>query len=190
MDLYDILGCKKEYLKGKKAIIFDMDGTLIDSMKYWCLTAGEDITKYPSQIEYLFEKYNTVIEPKENAIEFLTFLKDNKVPVAIASDTPKKLSQGFLDRYDFESLIDVYVGSDDVGAYKHFSSEIFLLAAKKLGVEPQECIVFEDNYTSVLSAVNAGMDVVGVFDSENARNEEKIRKVCVDYIYTMNEMVE
>ncbi|MBR5278531.1 MAG: HAD family hydrolase [Clostridia bacterium] len=189
MDLYSIFNPKKEYLRGKKAVIFDMDGTLIDSMTYWRLTAGEDISKYPSQIEYLFEKYNTVIEPKENAVEFLQVLKSNKIPVAIASDTPKKLAQGFLVRYDFEGLIDVYVGSDDVGVYKHFSSEIFILAAKKLGVEPQDCIVFEDNYTSVLSAVNAGMDVVGVFDKENAHNEEKIRKVCVDYIYNMGEMM-
>ncbi len=190
MDLYSVLNPKKEYLKGKKAIIFDMDGTLIDSMKYWRLTAGEDISKYPSQIEYLFEKYNTVIEPKETAIEFLTFLKDNKVPVAIASDTPKKLAQGFIDRFDFDSYIDYYVGSDDVGVYKHFSSEIFLLAAKKLGVSPSECVVFEDNKTSVLSAINAGMDVVGVFDEENAHNEEFIRSVCVDYIYNMAEMME
>lgn len=189
MDLYDILGCKKEYLKGKKAIIFDMDGTLIDSMQYWMANDDADLTVYPTHIQFMFEKYNTVIKPKENALEFLSFLKANKVPVAIASDTPKKLAQGFIDRYDFESYIDFYVGSDDVGVYKQSSSAIFLLAAKKLGVEPQECIVFEDNYTSVVSAKNAGMDVIGVYDSENAYNEERIRAICVDYIYNMGEMM-
>ena len=190
MKIYSLLNPEKEYLKGKKAFIFDMDGTLIDSMKYWRLTAGDDMSKYASHIDYMFEKYNTVIEPKSNALKFLTLLHENAVPVAIASDTPRQLAEGFFKRHkDFDSVLDCYVGSDDVGTYKHLSSEIFLLAAQKLGVPPEECVVFEDNLTSVYSAVNAGMSVVGVFDGENAINEEKIRKVCVDYIFDLGEML-
>lgn len=189
MTLYSLLNHKKEYLKGKKAFIFDMDGTLIDSMVYWRGNAGDDLSKYPSFIEYMREKYDEAILPKSNSLEFLSFLHENGIPVAIASDTPKILANGFFKRFDFDSVIDCYVGSDDVGVYKHLSSEIFLLAAKKLGVSPEECVVFEDNLTSVLSAVNAGMDVIGIFDRENAENEEKIRAVCVDYIYDFSEMM-
>ena len=189
MTLYSLLNPKKEYLKGKKAFIFDMDGTLIDSMAFWRDTAGDDLSKYPSFIDYMKEKYDQVILPKSNSLEFLSFLHENSVPVAIASDTPKILAEGFFKRFDFNSVIDYYVGSDDVGTYKHLSSEIFLLAAKKLGVSPEECVVFEDNLTSVQSAVNAGMDVVGIFDRENAINEEQIRKICVDYIYDISEMM-
>ena len=189
MTIYSLLNPEKEYLKGKKAFIFDMDGTLIDSMMFWRNSVGDDVSKYPSFPEYMLEKYNNVILPKNNALEFLKLLHDNNIPVGIASDTPRILSEGFFKRFDFDSVIDCYVGSDDVGTYKHLSSEIFLLAAKKLGVEPKDCIVFEDNLTSVESAVNAGMDVIGVFDNENAINEDKIRAICVDYIYDLGEMM-
>ncbi len=189
MKIYSLLNPEKEYLKGKKAFIFDMDGTLIDSMRYWRLTAGDDMSKYASHRDYMFEKYNTCIEPKSNALKLLTVLHEHGVPVGIASDTPRQLAEGFFKRFDFDSVLDCYVGSDDVGTYKHLSSEIFLLTAKKLGVSPEECVVFEDNLTSVYSAVNAGMAVVGVFDGENAINEDKIRKVCVDYIYDLGEML-
>ena len=137
----------------------------------------------------LFEKYNTTIVPKPNAMEFLKYLHENKVPVCLATDTPRKLSEGFFKRFDFDSLIDAYVDSDDIGMYKSQTCEIYLRAAELLGVKPEECVVFEDNKSSVYSALRAGMDVVAVFDEQNAENESELRKVCVDYIYDMKEMM-
>ena len=189
MTIYSLLNPEKEYLKGKKAFIFDMDGTLIDSMMFWRNSVGDDLSQFSSYAEYMLEKYNEVIIPKPNALTLLKLLHDNGIPVGIASDTPRVLAEGFFKRFDFDSVIDCYVGSDAVGTYKHLSSDIFLLAAKKLGVKPEECLVFEDNLTSVESAVNAGMDVVGIFDKENAVNEDKIRAICVDYIYDLSEMM-
>ncbi len=185
MKIYELLNPEKEYLKGKKALVFDMDGTLIDSMEYW----RKPFPDFNQQIEYMFEKYNTVIEPKEGAIEFLGFLRENRIPVAIASDTPKKLSENFINRFGLDSYYDFYVGSDDVGVYKFRSPDIYLKAAEMLGVKPEECVVFEDNYTSVLSALKSGMTVVGVFDQQNAEYKDEIKSLCADYIYSMSEMM-
>ncbi len=185
MKIYELLNPEKEYLKGKKALVFDMDGTLIDSMEHWRKPFGD----FSKQIEYMFEKYNTVIEPKEGAIDFLKYLQENNIPTAIASDTPKRLAVGFINRFDFDSYVDFYVGSDDVGGYKFRTPAIYHRAAELLGVKPEECVVFEDNYTSVLSALKSGMTVVGVFDEQNAEYEKEIRSLCVDYIYNMSEMM-
>ncbi len=166
-----------------------MDGTLIDSMQYWSLSAGDDLSKYPSVIEYMFEKYNTAILPKPHSMELLKLLKENGIPVCIASDTPRQLSDGFFKRFDFDSIIDFYMGSDDVGVYKSVSGQIYLAAAEKLGVDPKDCVVFEDSRVSVHSARIVGMDVVGIYDSANAQHEDEIRSACIDYIYDLSEMM-
>ena len=190
MTIYELLGSNKEYLKGKTACIFDMDGTLIDSMMYWRNAEGIEFATHNDFIMWLFDKYNTVVEPKEHAVEFLRLLHDNDIPFCIASDTPRRLAEGFFARHPyFDELMEFYADSDDVGAYKSQSPDIYVFAAKKLGVKKEECIVFEDNMSSVLSAFNAGFDVVGVYDKQNEQNEQAIRRASVDYINDFSELM-
>ena len=64
MKLYQLFGSKYEYLKGKKAFLFDMDGTLVDSMPTYTsamlrildelLTKWEDMGYRFGSVEDLF----------------------------------------------------------------------------------------------------------------------------------------
>ena len=190
MTIFELLGSNREYLKGKNACIFDMDGTLIDSMAYWRKTANDNISEYASFYDYLYDKYSTVVEPKPYAVEFLSLLRDNGIRCCIASDTPRLLSEGFFNRYPwFAEFFEFYADSDDVGVYKAHSPKIYEFSAAKLGVKKEECIVFEDNMSSVLSAYNAGFDVVGVFDKQNEQNTKTIKSASVDYINDFSELM-
>ena len=51
------------------------------------------------------------------------------------------------------------------------SPEIFLYAAKKMGFEPNECVVIEDSVTGVKAAVNANIEVYGIINSLFSENE-------------------
>ena len=59
--------------------------------------------------------------------------------------------------------------------------DVYLLAAEKLGVKPEECIVFEDILPAVKGAKAAGMKVVGVYDdfSKEQRKILLIMQICI-----------
>ena len=64
--------------------------------------------------------------------------------------------------------------------------DIFLTAARKLGITPKDCLVFEDTHSGIESAKAAGMEVVGVstmFDKKTLLNFG-----AVEVIQTYNEL--
>ena len=189
MRIYELLNPKKEYLKGKKAFIFDMDGTLVESMKYWNRSEENGVSDYPTPEAYITDKYDVDIEPKPYAIELLTLLHENNIPVCIASDTPIRISKGLFKRHDLLSLIDFYIDSEDVGTYKHDSPRIFLEAATRLGYAPEECVIFEDRLRYCKHAKAEGFAVVGVFDEESRDDTPEMQHVCDDYVYSLSKMM-
>jgi len=67
----------------------------------------------------------------------------------------------FFDKFGLEEYFDVVTSAEEVSLNKP-SPQIFLLTAEKLGLEPYECLVFEDSEAGVEAAHLAGMAVVGI----------------------------
>jgi beta-phosphoglucomutase len=64
-----------------------------------------------------------------------------------------------LDELNIRHYFDALVSADNVNDSKP-NPETWLLCAKELGVSPHDCLVFEDSFKGVESALNAGMDCV------------------------------
>ena len=91
--------------------------------------------------------------------DFLTWLNQQNIRVAVASssNTSSGLARRFGLTGHFQAIID-----GNMKLPRKPAPDTFLLAAKMLGVDPADCIVFEDSLAGIGAAVNAGMPVIAV----------------------------
>jgi beta-phosphoglucomutase-like phosphatase (HAD superfamily) len=82
-----------------------------------------------------------------------------KLPMSVASGGPRPLVERTLELIGVSELFPVVVVAADVPRGKP-EPDIFLLAAKKMGVSPERCLVFEDGAPGILAAERAGMQAV------------------------------
>lgn len=91
-------------------------------------------------------------------------------PLAVASSSPPSIIQLSLRKLRVRKYFDVVISGDDFKASKPHP-EIFLTAAKRLGVPPRQCLVIEDSYSGVLAAQQAHMTCIGLKRDYNTRRD-------------------
>ena len=213
-------------IKDFKGAIFDLDGTLLDSMHIWHDVDVEffkrrnlpltrdyiDIIKnmhLPAAAVYTKEKYNikesveeivdewlhlctqaylTDVDMKPGVFDYLKMLYDKGVKMAFATASEKVVCEGTLKNhgiFDFFSA-SAYVSEINIGKTE---PDIYLLAAQRIGVAPEKCIVFEDIIEGIKSANKGNFITCGVFDKSSAKDENEIRKVADYYIKSFEELL-
>jgi HAD superfamily hydrolase (TIGR01509 family) len=80
---------------------------------------------------------------------------------AVASSSPSAWVERWLERHAIRGLFDAVCTADDVEHVKP-APDLFLLAARKLGVPPADCVVFEDSPNGLRAARAAGMRCVAI----------------------------
>ena len=91
--------------------------------------------------------------------DFLSWLNEQGVKTAVASSS--NTSSGLANRFDLTKHFGVVIDGN-MKLPRKPAPDTFLLAAKMLGADPKDCIVFEDSLAGIGAAVNAGMPVVAV----------------------------
>jgi len=187
-----------------KAVIFDMDGLLIDSEPFWrkaeiqaFAEAGIHLTDDDCR-ETMGYRLNEVVElwysrkpwtgisllemetrilslvsqyileegkPMPGVEQLIKDCKDNNLKISIASSSPMMLINSVVQVLKMEGLFDVLHSAQDEAFGKPHPA-VFISAARMLGVEPYECLVFEDSFHGVVAALAAKMPVVAVPDKE------------------------
>jgi len=96
---------------------------------------------------------------------WLRTLRDAGIPCVIASSTHRENITTTLEVLGLEEFFSAIIAAEDVKRGKP-DPEVFLTAAKQLGVEPRNGVVFEDALVGVTAAQAAGMRVVAVATTE------------------------
>ena len=82
-------------------------------------------------------------------------------PLGVASASDRKWIFRWLTSFDLETYFQVIASGDDIARNKP-APDVYLFAANQMGVQPENCLVFEDSLTGVQAAKSAGMTVIAV----------------------------
>lgn len=124
--------------------------------------SAERLKKLADQKEQMFRDN---FDPENNIVEgihkFLEMLKENNIPMAVATSAPGENADYILSRLSITDYFDAILDSSHVTTGKP-DPEVYIKASKALGKQPESCIVFEDSVSGVEAGRKAGARVVGV----------------------------
>ena len=101
------------------------------------------------------------IKPLPGVVELIKLMAAAQFQLAIVSSTPKENIELITETLGIKKYFSLFINGDDVKEGKP-SPQGFLLAAKKLGVEPKNCVVIEDAVVGVRAAKRAGMYCIAI----------------------------
>lgn len=126
---------------------------------------GQELLQMEQEKESLFRKiYEPHIEPIAGIIEFMDDLKNNNVKLGVATSAPYANLELIIGKINIREKLGSILASEDVKKHKP-DPEVYLSSAANLGMAPQQCLVFEDSFSGISAALNAGMQVIGVLSS-------------------------
>lgn len=208
-------------------LIFDMDGTLIDSNGVWKEVDIAFLAKrgFPYTREYyqgvahtIFPKaavftkayckleeskeeimaewmemagdaYATRVPVKPGVREYLEQCRDKGERMIVLTSAVPEHCRSALTHLGLMEFFETIFFAHDLNLEKK-DPDIFLLAAEKCGVRPEECTLYDDSVDACRGAKAAGMHAVGVFDPYFSVSEAEMRAVCDGYIHSFTELLE
>ena len=214
-----------EKVNTKKAILFDLDGTLVDSMWMWHQIDIEYLSSFGLEcppdlektiegmsfsetavyfkerfqlpksldeikqawVEMSLEKYRSQVPLKKGARRFLEYLKGHGILAGIATSNGQAMVEAVLESLEIRPYFQVVATACEVANGKP-APDIYLEVARRLGVEPVSCMVFEDVPAGIQAGKSAGMEVCAVEDDFSAKMRAEKEQLADYFIEDYEEL--
>ncbi len=112
------------------------------------------------------------IDLKNGLFELLDYLRDKGVRLAVATATPRERTLKYLEKIGAADRFDAVICGDMVTSGKP-DPEIYLTAARELGLPPENCAAFEDSPNGLKAARAAGCQVIMIPDMTQPQPEDE-----------------
>lgn len=119
--------------------------------------------------------------------ELLDFLKVNRIRTALATTSNYKRMTMFMEKAELLKYFDYCLTGDRVLKGKP-DPLIYTLAAKGIGLRPCECIAVEDSKNGIISAYNAGCNVIMAVDRDEP--DEDMKSKCIAVVHNAFRIIE
>lgn len=140
-----------------------------------------DAQEYLTRRRRILERSFLDARPIVGAMPLVRYLLDLGLPLAIATSSERTLFELKSKPHDWISCFSVVVCGDDARIRDAKPApDIFRLAARELGVEPAQCVVFEDSPNGVRAAAASGARVIARRDPAISYDELALAHVIVE----------
>jgi len=189
-----------------KAIIFDMDGVLIDAREWHYESLNSALSLFGAQIsrydhlvtfdglptkkklemlsleagfpkglhefvnelkqQYTMEIVYAKCKPSFQHQFALSRLKAEGYSLAVGSNSVRKTIEIMMEKAGLAEYLEFFLSNQDV-QYSKPHPEIYITAIHRLGLQPQECLIVEDNDNGLKAAIDSGAHVLKVEDTDD-----------------------
>ncbi|MDD3361484.1 MAG: HAD family phosphatase [Hespellia sp.] len=140
---------------------------LVESRKLYLQRFGTDFPYdefRAEKTEYMQEDIRVNGLPvKKGVYDLLKYAKEHQIKLAVATSTSRSTAEAYLRQVGIYEDFQAIVYGDSVAASKP-EPDIYLEAAKQIGVKPEECFVIEDSTAGVMAGYHAGAQVIHIPD--------------------------
>lgn len=123
---------------------------------------ADEIERMSHEKEEIYRQlYDPIMQPAAGLVTLLKELKNNGIKIAVGSSAPRINVDFVLSRCGIADYFDAIASGSEITHSKP-DPEVYLLAARKLDIRPEECVVFEDAFVGMEAARRAGAKVVAL----------------------------
>ena len=161
-----------------EAVVFDLDGVLIQSEEVWDEVRGAYVRerggRWDAEVQralmgmssvewsrYLHDVAGVPAEPERINEEVVSRMLAAYRELALASSSNRTLIDAVLELAGLLRYFELTVSSEEVARGKP-APDVYLEAARRLGVEPTRCAAIEDSHAGIRAAKAAGVRVIAI----------------------------